>query len=104
MWEKEGSGSLKNTLPEQRKSTPVSAFVALSVILKLTDIRSLFAAVALYDFKADGITVIQRFKTVDLNRGLMNENIFPFIGGNESVAFFCIKPFYFTCTHISTSL
>lgn len=77
----------------------MSAFVALSVILKLADIRSLFAAVALYDFKADGIAVIQRFKTVDLNRGIMNENIFPFIGGNESVAFFCIKPFYFSCDH-----
>lgn len=54
--------------------------------------------------KRDLLALVERLEAVALNRGEMHENILAaLIVGDEAVAFFCVKPFYCTITHLGTS-
>lgn len=53
------------------------------------------------DFKFDFLTVFKLGVAICLDFGVVNEKIFASVfGGDESVAFFGIEPFYCSCTHI----
>ncbi len=56
-------------------------------------LRSLLA---LYDIELDFIAFLQRLVSVQLNRGVVNEYIWPVFASDESVALGVVKPLHFT--------
>jgi len=55
-------------------------------------LRSLLA---LYDIELDFVAFLQRFVSVQLNRGVVNEYIWPVFASDESVALGVVKPLHF---------
>ena len=64
--------------------------------LCFSDIRSLWAARSVNDFKVYFLTFVQGFETIFLNRGEMYEYIATVFSFNKSITFFCTEPLNFT--------
>ena len=48
------------------------------------------------------IAFIERFKSLSLNGGEVNEDIISIVSGNEPIALLLIKPFHFTFGHYNS--
>ncbi len=81
------------------KRRPLSRFIQNALFRSYADGTGAFFALSYLKF--DGLAFLEVGEPVGLNLGMMDEEVFAaIIGNNKSETFFAVKPLYFTCTHL----
>ncbi len=75
------------------KSSPFFGFLQFSYVF------GLWSAVAFNDVEFYALSFVEGFETVALDSGEVNEYVASAFNFDETVTFFCVKPFYCSCFH-----
>ncbi len=75
------------------KSSPFFGFLQFSYVF------GLWSAVTFNDVEFYALSFVEGFETVALDSGEVNEYVASAFNFDETVTFFCVKPFYCSCFH-----
>src|SRR5690625_1550394 len=84
-----------------KKAVIINDYRFVFFYLFLFYISSLRATFTFNNLESYFLTFFKRFKSFFLNSGIMYENIISFFNLNETVTFFCVKPFYYSVFHVN---
>lgn len=85
-----------------RKTAPIGA-VFIQFRLQFHYVLGLGTAVTFNYVELNSLSFVQGFESISLDSAKMYEYIIAAFNFNKTKTFFCIKPFYCTCLHLSNT-